>query len=44
MRLFPSYQNLLEVGKLRKGAIVLDIGSCSENHHSNPNKFKTLTS
>ena len=27
-----SYQNLLEMGKSRKGAIFLDIGSCSENH------------
>ena len=34
MRLFSSYQNLLEVGKSRKGAVVLDIGSCSEDHCS----------
>jgi hypothetical protein len=27
-----SYQNLLEIGRSRKGAIFLDIGSCSENH------------
>ena len=45
MHLFPSsYQNLVEVGKSRKGAIVLDIGSCSENRHNNPNEFETLTS
>jgi len=35
MRLFRSlYQNLLEIGKSRKGAIFLDIGSCSENYGS----------
>jgi hypothetical protein len=33
MRLFrSSYQNLLEIGKSRKGAMFLDVGSGSENH------------
>lgn len=43
-----AYPNLLEMGKSGKGAIFLDIGSCSENHgiitatrRTNP---KTLTS
>ena len=29
-----QYQDLLKIGKSRKGAIFLDVGSCCENHNN----------
>ena len=39
----PSYQDLLKIGKSRKDAIFLDIGSCCENH-SNTSISPKMTS
>ena len=36
----PPYQDLLKIGKSRKDAIFLDIGSCCEDHSTRPSPQK----